>query len=418
MRSNSADFVVIGAGAVGASVAYEAARRGASVIVLDEGIEVGNGCSYANAGLIAPSHVEPLTTPANVAAGMRHMLRPDGPFHVHPSPRLAPWFTRFAASSGPRRAARLTTRMNELGLRSLQLHGRYAAEGMDTGYRADGVMDVFLTEDGFERAAAKHRGSSMWPERVLTAQEAREREPMLGPNAGAILRPEEAQVGSQQFVTATLKAAQSHGAEIRWGTRARLRPGMGDRIGGVETTDGTITGGTYVVAAGLASQSLCEGVGIRMPMQGAKGYVIDSELDGPGPRAPMLFAELRVVATPYADRMRLCGTLELGSDPKAMSERRLEAIRDAGRRALPEVRYRRTLQTWAGLRPCTADGVPSLGRSEIRRDLVVAAGHGMWGLALGPVSGELVATGVIENAPTLHEPAFTPDRFGRVRGSR
>lgn len=406
---------MIGAGAVGASVAYETARRGASVIVVDEGIDVGNGCSYANAGLIAPSHVEPLTTPANVAAGMRHMLRPDGPFHVHPKPRLAPWFTRFALSSGPRRAARLTTRMNELGLRSRDLHARYAADGLDTGYLANGVMDVFLTEEAFERASARDR-SSMWSEQVLTAAEAREREPMLGPNAGAILRPDEAQVGSQQFVGATLKAAQSYGAEIRWGTSARLRAGAGDRIAGVETADGLITAGTYVVAAGLASGPLCESVGIRMPMQGAKGYVVDSEVDGPAPRTPMLFAESRVVATPYADRLRLCGTLELGSEPRAISQRRLEAIREAGRRALPQLRYRRTLQTWAGLRPCTADGVPSLGRSRIRRDLVVAAGHGMWGLALGPVTGELVAQGVLEGAPTLYEPSFSPDRFGRVRG--
>lgn len=414
MRSSAADVVVIGAGAVGASIAYESARRGASVLVLDEGLDVGNGCSYANAGLVAPSHVEPLTTPANVAAGMRHMLRPDGPFHVHPSLRLAPWFARFAAASGPKRARRLTARMNELAMHSLRMHEQYAADGLDTGYRASGVMDVFLTEAGFDRATAKS-GRSVGAEVVLSAAEAREREPMLGPNAGAILRPDEAQVGSQQFVRATLKAAQSQGAEIRWGTRVRrLRPGAGNRIAGVETSDGLVTGGTYVVAAGLASEQLCESVGIRMPMQGAKGYVVDSEVAGPSPQIPMLFAELRVVATPYADRLRLCGTLELGGDPRAISSGRLAAIRSAGARALPDVRYSRTLQTWAGLRPCTADGVPSLGRSDLRPDLVVAAGHGMWGLALGPVTGDLVARGIVESAPTLHEPAFAADRFGRV----
>lgn len=414
MHSGSADVVVIGAGAVGAGIAYESARRGASVIVLDEGLDVGHGCSYANAGLLAPNHVEPLTTPANVAAGMRYMFRPDSPFHLHPAPRLAPWFARFVRASGPGRARRLTARMQELAGHSLRLHAEYAERGLDSGYRASGSMDVFLTERAFERAA-RSVPSGADGRVVLSAAEAREREPLLGPHAGAVFHPGDAQVGSQQFVRSTLKAAQSYGAEIRWGTTARLVAGPGERLSGVDTPDGRLVAGTYVVAAGLASGALCRSVGIRMPMEGAKGYVVDREVDGAGPRTPLSFKELKVVATPYADRLRLCGTLELGSDPREIRASRVEAIRAAGRRGLPDVRYRRTLQTWAGLRPCTADGVPSLGRSDIRRDLVVAAGHGMWGLVLAPVTGELIGRGIVEGAPTLHEPAFSPDRFTSTR---
>ncbi|UYM04711.1 NAD(P)/FAD-dependent oxidoreductase [Solicola gregarius] len=405
------DVVVIGAGTVGASIAYEVARRGASVLVLDEGADIGNGCSYANAGLLAPSHVEPLTTPANVRAGMRYTFAPDGPFHVHPTPRLAPWFARFVKASTPGRARALTARMHELAVRGTELHAAYAERGLDTGYAANGAMDVFLTEKGFERASAAHReGAGV----LLSADEARDREPMLGDVAGAILRPDEAQVGTQQFVRATLKAAEEEGAQIRWSTAAQLAT-AGDRIVGVDTVDGRITAGTYVVAAGLGTAALCASVGIRMPMEGAKGYVVDIEVDGPSPRIPLSFRESKVVATPYTDRLRLCGTLELGGDPLAISGARVEAIRAAGRRGLPGVRERRTIQTWAGLRPCTADGVPSLGRSTSRRDLVVAAGHGMWGLVLAPVTAELVARGVVEGAPTLYEPAFAPDRFGTVR---
>lgn len=412
MPVSSADVVVIGAGTVGASIAYETARRGASVIVLDEGSDIGNGCSYANAGLLAPSHVEPLTTPANVRAGMRYMLDSDSPFHLSPAPRLAPWFARFVKASTPARARTLTARMQELATYSTGLHATYAERGLDTGYAANGAMDVFLTEKAFANAAAKHRdGAGV----LLRADEARDYEPTLGDIAGGILRPDESQVGTQQFVRATLKAAEEHGAQVRWSTSARLVKG-GDRIVGVDTADGRITAGTYVIAAGLGSEALCESVGIRMPMEGAKGYVVDLDVEGDAPRIPLSFRESKVVATPYADRLRLCGTLEIGSDPRAISASRVEAIRTAGRRGLPHVRTRRTIQTWAGLRPCTADGVPSIGRSSLRRDIVVAAGHGMWGLVLAPVTGELVARGITEAAPTLHEAAFSPDRFGRIRG--
>ncbi|MBB4935026.1 D-amino-acid dehydrogenase [Lipingzhangella halophila] len=416
MRSTSADVVVIGAGTVGASIAYESARRGASVIVLDEGPDIGNGCSYANAGLLAPSHVEPLTTPANVMAGMRYMFQPDSPFHMHPAPRLAPWFARFVRSSGATRARELTARMQELAVHSTRLHAEYAERGLDTGYRANGALDVFLTERALNNATAGLH-TDVEQSEVLTGGEARDREPALGPVAGAIFRPDEAQVGSQQFVGAALQAARSHGAEIRWSTRASLVPAARDRIAGVDTPEGRIVAGTYVVAAGLGSRRLCESVGIRMPMEGAKGYVVDAEVDGDGPRIPLSFRESKVVATPYADRLRLCGTLELGGDPRSVNASRVAAIRAAGQRGLPGVRFRRTLQTWAGLRPCTADGVPSIGRSAVRRDLVVAAGHGMWGLVLAPVTGELLARGIVDDAPTMREAAFSPDRFGPLRNS-
>ncbi|RNL82471.1 NAD(P)/FAD-dependent oxidoreductase [Halostreptopolyspora alba] len=416
MGSTSADVVIIGAGTVGASIAYETARRGASVIVLDEGSDIGNGCSYANAGLLAPSHVEPLTTPANVLAGMRYMFQPDSPFHVHPSPRLAPWFARFVRSSGATRARELTARMRELAVHSTRLHAEYAERGLDTGYRANGAMDVFLTERALNQATA-NLSTDVERSEVITGEEARDREPTLGPVAGAIFRPDEAQVGSQQFVRATLRAAQSHGATIRWGTRASLVPAERDRIAGVDTPEGRIVADTYVVAAGLGSRHLCESVGIRMPMEGAKGYVVDVEVDGEGPRIPLSFREPKVVATPYSDRLRLCGTLELGGDPRSVNASRVAAIRAAGQRGLPGVRLRRVVQTWAGLRPATADGVPSIGRSAARRDLVVAAGHGMWGLVLAPVTGELLARGIVEDAPTMREAAFSPDRFGRPRRS-
>ena len=411
----AADVVVIGAGVVGASIAYELAKRGASVIVVDAGQDVGNGCSYANAGLLAPSHVEPLATPANVVLGLRYMFRPGSPFYVHPSPRLVPWLARLAASAAPGRSQALTARLQEMAGRSLQLHQEYSEHGLQTGFRASGSLDVFSTERIFERAsqALKMRGPSK--QEILSAADARALEPTLGELAGAIYRPTEAQCSSLDFVRATLAAAEQNGARVLWGTsvhRLKLRSG---RIAGVETSAGTIEGGTYVVAAGLGSERLCKSVGIKMPMQGAKGYVVDLDVGESAPRIPLTFKESKVVATPYPDRLRLCGTLELGGDRQVISQRRVQAIRKAGNRFLPDLTVKGTMQTWAGQRPCTADGVPSLGRSGARDNLIVAAGHGMWGLILAPVTGELVARGVIDAAPTLREPAFSPDRFGATR---
>lgn len=404
-----ADIVVIGGGAIGASIAYESARRGASVLVLDGAAGPGAGCSYANAGLLSPAHVEPLATPKNVAAGVQFLFSPRSPFHVHPDPRLVPWLVRFVRSASPSRVRRLTSRMHGLASQSLRLHADYAAQGLDTGFQQRGALDVHLTERGWDRARAARHASpgAEW----LEADEARELEPSLGRLAGAVYHREDAQVGSRSFVRSTLEAARCHGARVSWGAPVTRLVRDGARLTGVETAEGTVGAGHVVLAAGLGSTALGRTVELRLPLRGAKGYVVDLEVATGAPRIPVTFKERRVVATPYTDRLRLCGTLELGDDTAAVNQRRVLAIRDAGRLGLPRLDVRRTLETWAGLRPSTPDGVPALGRTERADNLVVATGHGMWGVVLAPVTGELVARSIVEDAPVLAEPDFSPDRF-------
>lgn len=397
---HAVDVVVVGGGAVGGSIAYETARRGASVLVLDAGRAPASGCSYANAGLLSPSHVEPLATPANVASGLRFMFSPRSPFHVRPDPRLVPWLARFVRSATPARVRRLTERMRQLATRSAVLHGEYAATGLDTGYQQLGSLDVYQSP---RHASPRSRS--------LDASAARRLEPSLGPVTAAVHHPGDAQVASHSFVAATLEAARVHGAQIRWNTPVTRLRCDGSRVSAVETAAGTFHAGQVVLAAGLGSVPVARSIGVRLPLRGAKGYVVDLDVEAGAPQIPVTFKDHRVVATPYPDRLRLCGTLELGSDDSPINPGRVQTIHDAGRLGLPGLRVRRTLQTWAGLRPSTPDGVPVLGRSNRCDNVVVATGHGMWGLVLAPVTGELVAREVVDGHPALREPDFSPDRF-------
>ncbi|WP_155838801.1 FAD-dependent oxidoreductase [Arthrobacter castelli] len=200
-------------------------------------------------------------------------------------------------------------------------------------------------------------------EQVRPADEARALEPRLGEVAGAIHRPDEAQCGTQEFVRATLAAAERHGPTIVWNTQVQRLHVTTRRITAPETVNGQFTAETYVVAAGLGSQRLCRSAGLRMPLQGAKGYVVDLHAPHGAPQLPILFKELKVVATPYPDRLRPSGNLELGSGAKTKSTGRIRAIREAGIRGLPHLDTQRAFQTWAGQRLCTADEAPVLGRS-------------------------------------------------------
>jgi D-amino-acid dehydrogenase len=110
-------------------------------------------------------------------------------------------------------------------------------------------------------------------------------------------------------------------------------------------------------------------------------------------------------------RLRLAGTLELTGTDRGVDARRVEAIVAAVRRALPEFGSRRTLDVWRGLRPCTPDGLPVIGRVPGVENAILATGHGMWGLQLAPLTGRLVASLVAGDEPEHDLEPLRAERF-------
>lgn len=404
----STDVLIIGAGVIGAAAAYELSRRGIRVAVVDSGRDVGNGCSYANAGLLAPEHVEPLTTPANLRMGMKYMFQRDSPFHISPSLKIAPWLLRFALASTPRRASELTRVMRSLARESVDLHRRYADDGLATGFRASGSMDVFMTQERFDQAR------KITPEAkgivLLTADQARSIEPGLGDIAGAIQHLEDVMCESQAFVRATLNAAIELGAEVHWNTDVHRLSGDKRRVTGAETSTGRVVAKHVVIAAGLSSDRLVREFGTRLPLLGGKGYVVDVPAQG-SPTMPLTFKEFKVVTTPYSDRLRFCGTMDLGDMSPTIISSRVEAIRRAASAGLPKIRTGSALQIWAGQRPCAVDGIPIVGPSSAIEGLHIGAGHGMWGVVLSPITAVAIADGVegMSLRPEMND--FSPSRF-------
>jgi D-amino-acid dehydrogenase len=127
---------------------------------------------------------------------------------------------------------------------------------------------------------------------------------------------------------------------------------------------------------------------------------------------PVYLYETRVVATPLAGRLRLAGTLELGSDPDAVGRRRVDAVVAAGRRHIAGVDGARVSHVWRGLRPMASDGMPIIGTAPSDRRVIIATGHGVLGITLAPSTAELVAS--LAGGNEL-DPSLGPLRPGRFR---
>ena len=268
------EVAVIGGGVVGVTSAFELARRGASVTLLERGYELASGCSAGNAGIVGPSHVLPLANPAAVRDGLRWMSRPDSPFYVRPSPAVIPWLGRFAAAAAPARVRRSRSVLRALAVRSAAMHESLGTEWIDTGYRRSGLLNIFTDEKAFASACRDAREDARHGirSRILTAKQLDAEEPSLAsPATGAILYPDEAHCDPERFVSSVGALAAELGVDIRTGVEVLEMRTEGGRIRSLWTTGGDLAVDEVVIAAGVWTPRLTSALGLDLPIEAGKG---------------------------------------------------------------------------------------------------------------------------------------------------
>ena len=108
---------------------------------------------------------------------------------------------------------------------------------------------------------------------------------------------------------------------------------------------------------------------------------------------PALLCEARVAITPMNGQIRYGGTMELDKINTRINMQRVKGIVESVPAYFPDLKPALPAEKdiWYGFRPSSPDGLPYIGRSEKRENLIIATGHGMMGLSLGPATGLLVS---------------------------
>jgi D-amino-acid dehydrogenase len=411
-------IVVIGGGVIGVCAAYYLAQRGAPVTLVERA-DVAAGASYGNAGLVVPSHSVPLAAPGVWRRGLRWMLDPDSPFYIRPraSRDLARWLLRFRRACTDAHVRHALPVLRDLGVASLGLYRELAARpGLEFGFRQDGVLMVYRTAAGLDHErheAARLEGAGI-ASRTLDGAGVRALEPCLRADlAGGVFYPDDAHVTPDRFVRGLARVCEGLGVQLRTGTEVLGLTTRGRSITAVETTRGDLAADQVVLAAGPWSAGLARSLGLDLPLEAAKGYSVTCDRPADGPTRPVLLGEARVAVTPMGDALRFAGTLELAGLDLTINRRRVAAIRRAVPQYLAGDDAYRVREIWRGLRPCSPDGLPYVGRPARLDNLVVATGHAMVGVSLGPITGALVADLVTGAPPRVDLAPLHPDRFGR-----
>jgi D-amino-acid dehydrogenase len=413
------ETVVVGGGAIGASAAYALAEDGHEVVLLERGA-VGRGASAGTACLLTPSHSERMASPAALREGLRSLPDPTGPFSLRPTPRLLPWLARFtvAALQGASVVEEGTILLRRMAQDSLALHQAWH-DRLDTGLVRRGLLNAYLSAPGLvarDALVAAHRSLGMAAE-VLDADGVRDLEPALQGARGGAFHPDEAHLDSLVFVQRVVAGARQAGAVVCEDVEVlRVAPDR-DQLT-VTTTAGTIRAQRLVLATGVAVRRFARDLGVRLPVQPAKGYHVEHRIEPPPLTRPVFLAETRVVATPLTGRLRLAGTLELGTDPEAVDHRRVAAVAAAGQRHVAGLDAAPVTGLWRGLRPMSADGLPIVGRAPGDDRVLVAVGHGMLGITLAPHTATALVRFARGDAPDPDVHLLRPERFGRRRNRR
>ena len=412
--------VVVGAGVVGLFSALHALRRGFDVTLVDRDPDGHRGCSYGNAGMVVPSHFVPLAAPGMVRLGLRWMMDPASPFHIKPrlSPDFASWAWRFFRSSTQAHVQRAAPLLRDLATASRSIYEALANEpGEGFGLVRSGMLVVCRTAHALEEESqvAELARSLGIPVTTLDARAAIARDPLLRDDiAGAVHYPGDCHLDPDRLMAWLKARVVAEGARVLRDTEVTGFSSRGATVHAVQTRAGSLAGDVFVLCGGVWSPALARTLGLSIPLEAGKGYSVTVRTpEGFGPHCAIL-SEARVAVTPMGDRLRVGGTMQLAGIDTSIDERRVRAVTGA----LP--RYYKGVDgdalasatPWAGLRPCTPDGIPYIGRTRRYANLIVAAGHAMMGVSLGAVTGSIVGQLAAGEMPPFDMAALSPDRFG------
>ena len=410
--------VVIGGGIIGLSSAYYLQKAGWQVTVLDK-TDLSDSCSYGNLGMIVPSHFVPLAAPGMVAQGIRWMFNNKSPFYVKPSfnPGLVSWGMKFMRSATPRHVENSAASLLGLNLYSKQLYQELQEQpGFNFGLENKGILMYYKSPKvGEEEVHLADKARSMGLNvTALDKKEVQALEPDTELDIlGAVHYRSDSHLHPNKLISQLITSIEADGADIQRNSPVRRMIVENGKIKKLITDYTEYEADIFVIAGGAWLAELTKMARAPVPLMPGKGYSFTYDQPQTKLNIPAILCEARVAITPMNGSMRYGGTMEIASVNNKINMNRVAGIVESVPKYFPGIRLElpKEKDVWFGFRPCSPDGLPYLGRSSKVQNVIIAGGHAMMGLSLGPATGKVVASLANEEPPAVDINAFRPERF-------
>ena len=406
---------IIGAGIVGVSTALWLQRDGHEVTLIDRK-GPAEGTSYGNGGVLASCAMVPVTGPGLIRKAPGMLISRDQPLFIKWGylPKLMPWLVKYLKNANADDTHRIADAIAGVVGDSLAEHQALAeGTGAEKWIVPSDYLYVYRNRAAFEADAfgwnIRARHGIEWEE--LEGPEFRGYDPIFSPEQGFAVRMDNhgriADPG--RYVKDLAAHVESRGGRIVIGEVSDIARENG-QVTGVRIGGETLPADAVVVATGVWSGPLAEKLGLKVPLETERGYHLELWEPSAMPRAPVMIASGKFVATPMEGRLRLAGIVEFGGLDARPSRGPFDLLRRYARAAMPDLVWARE-EEWMGHRPAPADSIPVIGQVPGRSGAFTGFGHHHIGLTAGPKTGRLLAQLIGGKKPNLDLGAYSPARF-------
>ena len=414
--------IVLGSGIIGTTTAYFLAKAGHEVHVVDRQPEAAMETSFANGGVLHTSEAEPWSRPGMPRAVLSWIGKENAPMllRLGALPAMWGWGIDFVRNCSPERYRKAAAVNVRLANHTLSLMaGVRADSGVTYDLMQNGTLKIYTKREAFDANVAESERQRdvglifepVGPRRCV------EIEPALGriehTLVGGIYAPPDEHGDCHKFAVGLRKfCSDKLGVTFHFNTDIRKIERSGDRVTGVETSKGTMTGDAYVAALASYAPALLRPLGVRVSIYPAKGVTVTvPDTAWPeGPKVPIiddtrLFGLIRL-----GNRFRASGSVEFNGFDTSINPARAEAIVNNVISVFPEFSKcydRSSAKVWAGLRPMPSSGNPYVGATTVK-NLYLNCGHGHLGWTLACGSSQLLADVVSGRRPAIDMTGLTP----------
>ena len=413
---NKGKVVILGGGVIGLCSAYYCKNHGFEVTILDKG-EFSSGTSFGNAGMIVPSHFVPLAQPGIIAKGIKWMFDSESPFYVRPrfSRSLLDWGWKFYQYSSKNHVLGSAPLLKELNLESKRLYVSLCDQLEDIKIDEKGLIMYCKTRRALDEQAqlADQAVKLGLKAIVMDKQQLNDIDPNLTLDVeGGVYFPDDAFFSPNLFLEKLKLKLIEEGVEMV-SQVDNIKFEVGKNLKLIDTNQGTFSGDQFVISAGVWTKELAKLLGLKILMQSGKGYSFTLENPVEIPNICSILTEAKVAVTPMIEGLRFAGTMEIGPLNFDISQRRVQGIKKSIASYFPSFHLSdfNEAEIWTGLRPCSPDGLPYIGRVKKLSNVLLATGHGLMGMSLGPITGKLIAEIASDQYPRIEISSLAVERF-------
>ena len=418
--SDKPDVVVVGGGIVGCWTAWYLLQSGCQVTIVDRD-RIGSGASWGNCGYICPSHVHPLCGPGAIVNGIKTMARFGGALSIPPrfDPALWSWLIQFARHCNAKDFRNASLARHALLQSSRNIYTEFGQSfAAEIGLDQRGLLLVYRKQADFERyQSSVDELRSEFDIRVdrYEGRQLTDLEPALRDHlAGGWHFPDDMQVSPASLIETLRHQIESVGGVICENATIASLERNGSTLKRMSTVDGQrFTADSFVVATGAEGAVLGSQLGCPIPVVPGKGYSVTVDAAPGLPKIPMIFEDDHVAVTHFGNSFRMGSTMQLTGFSRTVPIKRIELLKRSTRRHLGVELPVGREQVWSGWRPMMPDGIPCIDRSPLAKNVVIATGSGMIGIASGAATGRLTAELVLQATPHVDPFPYRIARFNR-----